>query len=96
MSKTWYPVIDYTKCRECGMCVRDCPHAVYDKVKEPTPIVSNPEGCINGCHRCGNRCPEGAIKYVGDNTDWTPPNGVKEEKSDCGCSGKCGDKGGCC
>lgn len=39
MAKTWYPVIDYAACSECGICVEDCPHGVYDKDKAPTPVV---------------------------------------------------------
>ena len=34
----------------------------------PSPIVSNPDGCIDHCHGCGNKCPVGAITYVGDDT----------------------------
>ncbi|MFA7175033.1 MAG: 4Fe-4S binding protein, partial [Kiritimatiellia bacterium] len=26
MAKTWYPVIDYASCIECGTCVNFCPH----------------------------------------------------------------------
>ncbi len=81
MSKTWYPVIDYTACSECGACVDMCKHGVYDKKRAPTPVVVSPEGCVQGCHGCGNNCPSGAIQYVGD----------AERKSDCGCgSGCCG------
>ncbi len=74
MAKTWYPVIDYLICAECGTCVAKCPHNVYDVSKAPTPVVKNPEFCIDHCHGCGNRCPSGAITYVGDDTGWTPPN----------------------
>ena len=66
MSKTWYPVIDYGKCIECGVCTNKCKHGVYNLEKAPTPVVVNPEGCIQGCHGCGNLCPNGAIQYVGD------------------------------
>lgn len=34
----------------------------------PTPVVVNIEGCIQGCHGCGNLCPNGAIQYVRDNS----------------------------
>lgn len=69
MSKTWYPVIDYEKCLECGICTQFCKHGVYDKTKAPTPVVCYPFGCIQGCHGCGNKCPQHAIQYVGDNTN---------------------------
>ncbi|HQJ24511.1 MAG TPA: DUF2703 domain-containing protein [Bacillota bacterium] len=74
MARTWYPVIDYGKCTECGSCVAQCPHGVFDKVKAPTPVVDRPGRCIDHCHGCGNRCPAGAITYVGDDTGWLPPN----------------------
>lgn len=33
MSKTWYPVIDYEKCIECGACTEKCKHGVYNQKK---------------------------------------------------------------
>lgn len=88
MAKTWYPVIDYINCSECGTCVSMCPHGVYDTDKAPTPVVVNPFSCVNRCHGCGNRCPAGAITYVGDDTGWTPPNGKSVQTEDgCSCGG---------
>jgi len=89
--KTWYPVVDYLVCKECGSCVEKCPHGVYDTEKAPTPVVKNPEFCVDHCHGCGNRCPAGAITYVGEDTGWTPPNG---EKNPCGACCLCTN--GCC
>lgn len=88
MAQTWYPVIDYLICVECGTCVKKCPHGVYDAAKAPSPFVLHPEACIDHCHGCGNRCPVGAITYVGDNTGWTPPNGTQQPEEAC-CSGGC-------
>jgi NAD-dependent dihydropyrimidine dehydrogenase PreA subunit len=85
MSKTWYPVIDYEKCIECGACNKKCKHGVYDKEKAPTPVVIYPEGCIQNCHGCGNLCPSEAISYVGDN---------KTNKKLCSC--ECNEDGGDC
>ncbi|MEG1255090.1 4Fe-4S dicluster domain-containing protein [Clostridium sp.] len=85
MSKTWYPVIDYEKCIECGACTDKCKHGVYDLEKAPMPVVNTPESCIHGCHGCGNLCPTGAIEYLGNNG---------AESINCCCS--CGDTGGCC
>ncbi|MEA4915038.1 MAG: DUF2703 domain-containing protein [Christensenella sp.] len=87
MAKTWYPVIDYVLCTECGTCVSKCPHGVYNTKKAPTPVVTNPDACVDHCHGCGNRCPVGAITYVGDNTGWTPPNGAPEVDEAAGTSG---------
>jgi len=77
VAKTWYPVIDYSACLECGACVAKCPHGVYDTSKAPSPVVIRPESCVDHCHGCGNRCPVGAIAYVGEDTGWKPPNRVK-------------------
>lgn len=88
MAKTWYPVIDYSICTECGTCVLKCPHNVYDAKKAPTPVVTSPESCVDHCHGCGNRCPVGAITYVGEDTGWMPKNGVpaqNETACSCGC-----------
>lgn len=92
MAKKWYPVIDILSCVECGTCVNFCPHGVYDKKKSPVPVVVNSEGCIDHCHGCGNKCPQGAISYVGEDTGWTPPalKGQEIAESDCGCGCGCG------
>lgn len=88
MAKTWYPVIDYAVCTECGTCSSFCPHGVYDTAKTPTPAVANPAACVDHCHSCGNRCPVGAITYVGDATGWVPPGGTLESE-EAGCSCEC-------
>jgi NAD-dependent dihydropyrimidine dehydrogenase PreA subunit len=101
MAKNRYPVIDYMECAECGACVKKCSHGVYDKSKAPSPLVVTPENCVDHCHGCGNLCPNGAITYVGEDTGWTPPHGMKTDDEPCcagantgvGCS--CGDTCGC-
>lgn len=80
MSIKWYPVIDYMNCIECGACTDKCSHGVYDKEKAPTPVVVYTEGCIEGCHGCGNLCPQSAITYIGETT---------ENTDSCSCSGNC-------
>ena len=90
MAKIWYPVIDYLTCTECGTCSAKCHHGVYDPAKAPSPVVKNPEACIDHCHGCGNRCPVGAITYVGDDTGWAPPNEARKfEKQGCSCGDNC-------
>lgn len=91
MAQKWYPVIDILTCIECGTCVGFCSHAVYDKSKSPAPLVVNPLGCIDHCHGCGNKCPVGAISYVGDDTGWVAPalNDISNATSDCGCGCGC-------
>lgn len=93
MSENWYPVIDYSLCEECGSCILKCSKGVYDQAKSPSPKVVFKEGCVQGCHGCGNLCPVGAIAYVGDNTGWSPQN--KKEGDDCGCECDCSSDCGC-
>lgn len=83
MSKTWYPVLNYELCSECGTCFNKCTHGVYSK-EGNRPVVVSPEGCVQGCHGCGNLCPTGAIEYVGD------------IQQDCCGSGGCGAGSVCC
>lgn len=90
MAKTWYPVVDYVVCSECGTCVTKCPHGVYDIRKAPSPVVINPQNCVDHCHGCGNRCPVGAITYVGEDTGWVPPNGSQVPEEPC-CTCNCDD-----
>jgi len=86
MSKNWYPVIDYEKCTECGVCTRKCKNGVYDQNEASTPVVIAPNNCVQGCHGCENLCTTKAISYVGDKG---------KRSGDCGCS--CGgNNGGCC
>jgi len=94
MAQKWYPVIDIMTCMECGTCVGFCSHGVYDKQKAPSPLVVNPEGCIDHCHGCGNKCPVGAISYVGDDTGWVAPALAEKGEviSECGCGCGCDSK----
>ena len=66
MAKNWYPIIDFSLCSECLICVNYCPHGVYDKEKS-LPSVINPDNCIDKCRGCQSKCPENAISYFGDN-----------------------------
>jgi NAD-dependent dihydropyrimidine dehydrogenase PreA subunit len=83
MAKAWYPMINYEKCAECGTCVDMCARGVYDKQKAPRPVVVYPEGCVQGCKGCGDRCPSGAIEYFGDTAN-EPADGYG-----CGCNCGC-------
>ncbi len=65
MAETWYPVIDYDLCAECGACVAKCCNGVYVKGKS-RPEVVNPNNCVSGCRGCQKLCPTGAISYIGD------------------------------
>ncbi len=80
MSKTWYPVIDYSTCLECGVCVNKCSHGVYEK-ETNTPKVIFSEGCIEGCTGCQKLCPSSSIEYVGQE--------LKNGNLNCGCNCNC-------
>jgi len=62
MTKTWYPVINYENCTECGVCTNTCTHGVYQKDSEK-PKVMYPEECVNQCRGCQALCPAEAITY---------------------------------
>lgn len=90
MSKTWYPVINYEKCIECGNCVDWCEHGVYKTEKAPRPVVVFPEGCVHGCRGCASQCPADAIEYAGD-------TGGDAEACACGCGcGEDDEEEACC
>ncbi len=82
MSKTWYPMIDYEKCTECGTCIDMCPYGVYEKEKAPRPIVVNSDECGQGYIGCGSTCPSEAISYFGDTEN-------SARKSSLCCEGGC-------
>lgn len=89
VEKSWYPIIDYQTCLECGACVDKCSHGVFEKGKKPLPVVLNPKSCIDHCHGCGNLCPAGAITYMGEDTNWVPP-ALKQQKVQPNYPCKCG------
>jgi len=87
MSKTWYPMINYEKCIECGACIAKCSHGVYDKTSA-LPLVIAPDSCIQGCTGCGRLCPVGAIEYFG-NQDKNAGVSCSCSGGSFGCGGKC-------
>jgi NAD-dependent dihydropyrimidine dehydrogenase PreA subunit len=56
------PIIDNSKCTNCGTCVGICPMKVFEK-GEKAAVVKKPEACV-GCRACEAQCPEDAIKVV--------------------------------
>ncbi|MFO7611592.1 MAG: 4Fe-4S binding protein [Clostridia bacterium] len=95
MSKSWYPVIDYELCTECGACISKCSHGVYSENKAPRPVVMFTDGCVEGCRGCASICPAYAIIYVGEHTG-KPINACGCEDNDEGCEAvQCECAAGC-
>ncbi len=58
-------MINQSKCVGCMACYDMCKHGVFT-IENDKPKVIYREGCVEGCHGCGNQCPQGAIVYSGD------------------------------
>ena len=51
--------LDQTKCSGCGMCMKVCPHPVFEH-SDGTVQVVGPDVCME-CGACVMNCPEGAL-----------------------------------
>lgn len=60
--RSWYPVIDYSRCTSCGQCADFCLFGVYEKTSESIKVV-NPQGCKYDCPACGRICPVTALVF---------------------------------
>ena len=58
----WYPVIDKTRCTECGKCHDFCLFGVYT-VQNKRVRVTQPQNCKNNCPACARVCPSKAIIF---------------------------------
>ena len=73
----WFPVIDYSRCKNCKQCLNFCLFGVYELDEDKKVKVVKPAACKTGCPACARVCPETAIifpKYSdtpinGDNVD---------------------------
>ena len=54
-------IINYSWCKNCGICIAFCPRGVYTADELGAPVISHPEKCIN-CHLCVLRCPDFAVE----------------------------------
>ncbi|WP_280743058.1 MULTISPECIES: ferredoxin family protein [unclassified Parabacteroides] len=58
----WYPVLDKTKCTECGKCHDFCLFGVYTVENKQVKVVQ-PQNCKNNCPACARMCPNKAIIF---------------------------------
>ncbi len=74
----WYPVIDYSKCTNCGLCLLSCGNAVFGWSKSQEKyVVANKGNCVVGCTTCGKVCPEKAITFQDEPTKFVKDAIVK-------------------
>lgn len=60
--KSWYPIIDYSRCTACGQCHDFCLFGVYEK-RDGKVVVVKPQACKNNCPACARICPQTAIVF---------------------------------
>lgn len=58
----WYPVLDKTRCIECGKCHDFCLFGVYTVADKRVRVVK-PQHCKNNCPACARMCPSKAIIF---------------------------------
>lgn len=59
----WYPVIDGSRCVQCGHCLQFCLFGVYALDADGKVQVRSPDQCKPGCPACSRVCPQGAIMF---------------------------------
>jgi NAD-dependent dihydropyrimidine dehydrogenase PreA subunit len=62
-SPAWFPVIDQSRCTNCGQCLAFCLFGVYEKNDAGRIVVAQPGSCKNNCPACARICPETAIIF---------------------------------
>ena len=76
-SRPWFPVIDYSKCTNCGACMDFCLFGVYEKREDGSIEVKTPFNCKDNCPACARICPHNAIIFP--KYDKAPVNGDMDE-----------------
>lgn len=91
--------LDFEKCTGCGMCIKVCPHEVFE-ISGKKSVIKEKDDCME-CGACAKNCPEQALEVdagvgcaaaiiIGALTGKDPTcgpaccsSGVKEEKKEC-------------
>lgn len=63
VSERWYPVIDASRCTDCGNCLQFCIFNVYEYDDSRRVVAASPDSCKPGCPACSRICPQGAIIF---------------------------------
>ena len=63
LHERWYPVVDRSRCTNCGHCLQFCLFGVYELDVKDQVCVTNPDKCKPGCPACSRVCPHGAIIF---------------------------------
>lgn len=86
---SWFPVIDYSRCKNCKQCLNFCLFGVYELDEQEKVKVVKPANCKTGCPACARVCPETAIIFAKYSD--SPINGDKVDEAEVG-AGKSGAK----
>lgn len=73
----WYPVIDRSRCTNCGQCREFCLFGVYELDQQNHVHVAQPKNCKNNCPACARICPHAAIMFP--KYEESPINGAEIE-----------------
>lgn len=79
-----HPVINPNLCTGCGLCLEVCCNKVYDLASGRARAARPGDCCGSGHDLCAQKCPAGAISFIGE-----------PAKDGC-CSCSCGSGSGCC
>jgi Pyruvate/2-oxoacid:ferredoxin oxidoreductase delta subunit len=63
VGRRWYPVVDGSRCVNCGHCLQFCLFGVYELDAEGKVVVADPDHCKPGCPACSRICPQSAIMF---------------------------------
>jgi len=71
----WFPVVDYSRCRNCKECMSFCPFGAYTLNEEGRVRLTYPQNCKDDCPACARLCPSAAIMFPKIND--APTNGAE-------------------